>query len=264
MRTFISLLLIFALSSISRAQISAEATYNFSGIYTYLPSVGNKFYIMDVAQSQCRIYNTDHSLWKTISISVPANNWLYDIKYVSEGLFTGDNGLCLAYIYYNYNETGQYYTYHACIIRENGTQLLDIPGCQYIMVQKLVDGSTKLLAYIYDYAVWPTTVQTKVYNLPGSLNTHQFTAQAGIPLQPAFPNPAGHRLTLPWLLPEHIVNATLRIQDASGRELRKMALNGSSGQMQLDVSGWPGGQYVYFIESGNYRTSAGKFVLTKP
>ncbi|MCE1200519.1 MAG: T9SS type A sorting domain-containing protein [Bacteroidia bacterium] len=260
----IAAFLLIAASSLVSAQINPEASYNYSGIYTYLPSVGNKFYIMDVSLSQCRIYNADHSLWKTINLSVPANNWLYDIKFVSEGLFTTDNGLCLAYIYYSYNDVGQYYTYTAKVVRENGTQLLSIPGCQYLIVQKLANGSSKLLAYVYDYSVFPVSVQTKVYSLPGSLVTNQFPNTAEIPLQQAFPNPAGHSLTLPWVLPENISKANLHIQDAAGRSLRTMELNNSSGQLQIDVSGWPGGQYLYYIESGKFRTAGGKFTVAKP
>lgn len=247
-----------------RAQIISEATYNYSGLYTYLPSVGNKFYIMDVPQSQCRIYNLDHSLWKTINLWVPANNWLYDIKFVSEGLFTTDNSLCLAYIYYNYNENGQYYTYTARVVRENGTQLLNIPGCQYLLLQTMANGSTKLLAYVYDYSVWPTTVQTKVYSLPGTLVTYQPDNQPLVSAMQAFPNPASHSITLPWMLPENVNKAYLYIQNVSGRTLQSIALNGSSGQLQLDVSGWPGGQYIYYVQSADYRTASVRFVLAKP
>ncbi|MBK9291899.1 MAG: hypothetical protein IPM52_09770 [Bacteroidetes bacterium] len=247
-----------------RSQITSEASYNHSGIYTFLPSAGNKFYVMDVTQSQCRIYNTDHSLWKTINLSVPANNWLYDIKYVTEGLFTNDNSLCLAYIYYNYNETGQYYTYTARVVRENGTQLLNIPGCQYLLVQSLANGSTKLLAYVFDYSVFPYTVQTKVYHLPGSL----LTGGPEIPDLPgiaqAFPNPAGQYLNLPWVLPEQLSKANLHICDAGGRVLKTVELTGNSGQLQLKLAGWPGGQYFYYIENGSYRTASGRFTLVKP
>ena len=263
-KNIIAALLFFTANLSVSAQINPEATYNYSGIYTFLPSAGNKIYIMDVPQSQCRIYNTDHSLWKTINLSIPANNWLYDIKFVSEGLFTADNGLCLAYIYYSYNETGQYYSYTAKIIRENGTQLLSIPGCQYLIVQTLANGSTKLLAYIYDYSVWPVTVQTKVYSLPGSLITGQNSKTAQIPQQQAFPNPAGHSISLPWVLPEKISRANLFIHDAAGRTHKKLELIGSSGQIQIDVSGWPDGQYVYFIESEHYRTAGGRFTVVKP
>lgn len=93
--------------NIAFAQISPEYTYNYSAAYTNLRYSGDKLFIMDVPENQCRIYNMDHSLWKTINLSVPANHYLYDIRYVSEGLFTDDERLSLAYIYYSYDTNTQ-------------------------------------------------------------------------------------------------------------------------------------------------------------
>ena len=153
------------------SQIVHESTYNFSGTYTRLANSGDKFFIMDVGTNQCRIYNTDHSLWKTIDLPVPANNYLYDIRYVSENLFTLDNSLCLAYVYYHYDELNQYYTFHAKVIKENSSELISIPGCQHFNIHNLTETGTKMLAYAYDYSLFPYTIQTHAFNLPGHLIT---------------------------------------------------------------------------------------------
>src|SRR5690606_31307891 len=149
------------------AQITLENTYNYSGTYTHLQHSGDKFFLMDIGQNQCRIYNTDHSLWKTINLNVPAGNYLYDIRYVSENLFTTDNALCLAYVYYYYDEINQYYTFTAKIILENGTELLSIPACQTFSIYTTDNGVTNLLAYSYYYSLLLYTTTTRVYNLPG-------------------------------------------------------------------------------------------------
>ncbi len=150
-------------------QITHEQTYDHSGTYTRLTNSGVKFFVMDVGLNQCRIYNPDHSLWKTINLDMPPDHYLYDIKYVSENLFATDNSLCLAYTYYNYNVAGQYYTFAARIIKEDGTELINIPGCQYLFVHNLEEEGSRLLAYSFDYSVFPYTVQTHAYNLPGSI-----------------------------------------------------------------------------------------------
>ena len=93
----LSLIAAFLLPFLAFGQINLENTYNYSGTYTRLSNSGDKFYIMDVAASQCRVYNANHTLWKTINLTVPSGNYLYDIKYLSENLFTTDNSLCLAY-----------------------------------------------------------------------------------------------------------------------------------------------------------------------
>lgn len=153
------------------SQITLESTYTHSGTYTRLANSGYKFFVMDVGANQCRIFNSNHTPWKTISLQVPANHYLYDIKFVTENLFTTDNSLCLVYIYYNYNTTGQYYTYTAKVIKENGTELLTIPGCQHFYVHTISGGGAKMVAYAYNYAVSPYTIQTHVSDLPGHLLT---------------------------------------------------------------------------------------------
>ncbi len=63
-KMFIAVLML--LSTLTYAQISFEAEYSHSGAFTNLSNSGYKFYVMDVLAEQCRIYNTNHSVWKTI------------------------------------------------------------------------------------------------------------------------------------------------------------------------------------------------------
>lgn len=84
MKRFALLIAIIIIVKLASGQITLESTYNFSGTYTKLANSGYKFYVMDVGVNQCRIYNTDHSLWKTINLSVPNGSYLYDIRYVTE------------------------------------------------------------------------------------------------------------------------------------------------------------------------------------
>lgn len=261
-RSFL-LFVLFAVSA--QAQIVLQASYNHSGTYTHLANAGRKFYIMDVGANQCRIYNLDNSLWKTIPLHIPANHYLYDIKNVSEGLFTSDNSLSLAYIYYNYNEAGQYYTYTTRIIRENGTELLSVPGCQYIFVHSMPDGTAKLLTYSYDYSVWPYTIQTRIYSLPGQLITHIGSAgDDPLPIKAGsvFPNPAaGYEAVVPYHLPEGLNSAVLKLSNMAGKPAGEWVLSGSSGQARIPISMLPSGTYLYVIESGSYRSATGKLIV---
>lgn len=245
-----------------QAQISLESTYNFSGTYTRLSNSGYKFYLMDVGTSQCRIYNTNHTLWKTINLTVPAGNYLYDIRYVSENLFTNDNSLCLAYIYYSYNATGQYYTYNARIVKENGTELLSIPGCQYIYVHNLEGIGTKMIAYCYDYSVSPYTIQSKVYNLPGQLVYAPAEVSEPNPAQAlAFPNPAGDYTTITYFLPSGINSAELKLTDLRGITIRTWKVEAPSGSISLNTAGFPGGIYFYSLNAESYKSENFKLII---
>lgn len=254
--------LLLLLGSMLKAQITFENTYNYSGTYTDLSLSGHKFYLMDVASNQCRIYNTNHSLWKTINLSLPANHYLYDIKYVSENLFSTDNSLCLAYTYYSYDEVNQYYTYTTKIIRENGTELVAIPGCAYVLVYEAPELGTKLQAYVYDYSISPYTVQTQIFNLPGNLVSVESLEPGAILQNPsAFPNPAKGFSTISYKLPTHILSAELQIFDTHGKLIRKLIIDAKANHISLPTMGFPAGIYTYIILADNYRSDAGKLII---
>ena len=255
---------LFLLLSLSykglEAQITLESTYSHSGTYTQLAISGNKFYVMDVGANQCRVYNTNHSLWKTLNLQIPANNYLYDIKYVSEGLFTTDNSLCLAYVYYSYNETGQYYTFTAKVIKENGVTLLTVPGCQYLYVHTLADGSTKLVTYSYNNSVYPSTIETAVYNLPGNyVAQNEFNKEQ----MPAWPNPASDNINIPYQLPGASAEGELLLFDIQGKLLKSFALHQNSGKVSISVSSFPSGTYLYRIQAGEYQSATAKIILNE-
>lgn len=244
------------------AQITLENTYNYSGTYTHLQHSGDKFFLMDIGQNQCRIYHTDHSLWKTINLNVPAGNYLYDIRYVSENLFTTDNSLCLAYVYYYYDETNQYYTFNAKIIRENGTELLSIPGCQTLDIFNTENGAAKLLAYSYDYSLVLYTTTTRVYKLPGQLTGVEMNQedQNETYLRP-FPNTASSRITVPIRLPEGNPGGVVHLMNASGKEIRTYNVSGTQPDLIIPTNDLPAGIYFCTIESGNVPSAAQKIIV---
>ena len=126
-RLFLTLLLIITVNFAS-AQFALEKTYDFSLTASKINETEYKYYLMDVAKSECRIYNLDHSLWKTISISLPADYYLYDIKFVTQKLFNTDSNIELWYSAYNWVPVGNdgYYRYISKVIDEKGNALATI------------------------------------------------------------------------------------------------------------------------------------------
>lgn len=243
-------------------QITFEQQYEHSGTYSALANSGDKFYIMHVGAKQCRIYNTDHTPWKTIPLNVPSGQWLYDIRYLSENLFTADNSLCLAYIYYLYDEPGQYYTFTAKVIKEDGTLLLTIPGCQYIYVHTLSDGSTKMTAYSYDYSLTPYTVQTLVYSLPGQMTS--FDVEENAPnanVLNAFPNPAQSFATIPYELPASEKSGEILLTNAVGKIIKTIPVNDNTSSVTIETTQYPRGIYFYHLQARNWKSQARKLVI---
>ena len=264
-----AMVLVFAslLSSFWQAafgQISLEYAYDYSGTYTSLKHSGDKFFVMDIPASQCRLYNMDHSLWKTIHLPVPEDNYLYDVKYVSEGLFTNDERLALAYVYYSYDTSTQVYTYNARVITESGQELLSIPGCLYLLLYDMSNEGVKLVAYSYDFSVWPETVKTQVYSLPGQHATKAFSpGQRDERMLPAFPNPATTHTIIPYKLPEGVNEGIVVLTDMHGQAVRTFRVDRDLENLRVDTRGFPAGVYVYTLIVRERVISEGKVMVLR-
>ncbi len=244
------------------AQIRLENSYNYSGTYTRLKNSGDKFFIMDVPASQCRIYNMDHSLWKTIHLPVPVNNYLLDIKFVSEGLFTDDDRLAMAYVYYSYNQTTEVYSYNAKVITESGVELLSIPGCLYLHVHNMQNAGYKLVAYSYDFSVWPETVKTHVYSLPGEETTKaDFLHINQVSLAGAYPNPAKDYTIIPYELPAGVAEGKIILSDIRGNTIKTYRVDQHFDHLRVETSGLPAGVYMYTLITGETAVGSRKVVV---
>ena len=86
------ILLLFVITI--NAQVTLDKKYDYSASVIKLETLGYKYYLMDVPLGQCRIYNTDHSLLKTINCNIPSGFYLYDIKFISEKVFEIGRASC--------------------------------------------------------------------------------------------------------------------------------------------------------------------------
>ncbi|HNS17809.1 MAG TPA: T9SS type A sorting domain-containing protein [Bacteroidales bacterium] len=245
------------------AQVNLETIYQVSGALAQLETSGPKYYVMDWTNVQCRIYNMDHSLWKTVTLTVPTGYYLYDIRYVSEHLFNTDDLVELAVTYYYYEEAGQYYIYGSKIVNELGEELATIPGASYFQVYDAGDLGRKFLAYVYDYSVYPYPVQTWVYDLPGEGNSsgiihpdHSFA------LSDPYPNPANSFVNITYHLPAGLTNPELQVIDLQGRILKSYPISRERETYQLDIRMYPKGVYLYRIAANSYFSES--FRLIKP
>ena len=242
-------------------QISLEQSYNYSGTYVRLKDSGDKFYIMDVPARQCRIYHVDHSLWKVVNLNVPTNNFLYDIKFVSEGLFTSDDRLALAYVYYSYNTSTQVYSYNAKVVTESGQELLSIPGGLYLSLHDLGEQGVKLVAYSYNFSVFPETVQTHIYRLPGQDATKVNSQDMAGYSANAFPNPAHAYTSIPYKLPEGVNEGEIKLTDIIGQIIRSYLVDKNFDHLRVVTSDLSAGVYVYSVMADRGIVQTGKFVV---
>lgn len=256
--TSIFFLLILAIS----AQVTLDKKYEHSTSVIKLETLGYKYYLMDVPAGQCRIYNIDHSLYKTINCNVPNGFFLSDIKFISEKLFDTDNGIELLCTYYKYNSSQAYYEYDSKIINEDGSQITFIDGALYNYINKTEENTYKLFSYCYDLSIFPEKVWTNIYNLPGTVVSALYLNNNSPKiLLNAFPNPAVNTVKVAYTLPENVSDGVLHILDNMGREINKYVVDSHTKHLALDVTNFTSGVYHYFIEYQNTKTPSKKLII---
>lgn len=245
--SLVSAMLLLALLP-GKAQVTLEQVYNYSLTSTKINQTDYKYFLMDVAKSECRIYNPDHTLYKTISIKLTSNYYLYDIKFVTENLFNNDSKTELWYSAYEWVSTGTdtgYYRYLSGIIDENGNEIASVTGGAAAYIISAGDKLYKLAVYAYDNSSWPGSVKTYLYNIPGQ-STASFHVSAI--LSDPYPNPASGYINLP--VSGDSGESTLQVFSIRGQLITEKKISGGSAY-RLDTGPLAPGIYSYrFIRQG--------------
>ncbi len=241
---------------------SLEYTYPVSASICCLEKSGDKYFSMDVTNKQCRIYNLDHTLFKTINLTVPADYYLYNILYVSEHTFNQDDLIELAYIYskYNLTETSYYYSYETRVINENGVEMLKVPGAGHTEILETENNGRKFLVYVYDFYQIPASTQTKVYSLPESpLKSGPIRQQHK--LGNPWPNPSRGMVNIPVKIPPGAGPGELILYNIHGQEVMRHPVNGDEELIVMPGGTLIPGTYVYKLKSGNTESPGKKISI---
>jgi hypothetical protein len=224
---------LFTSSVFNANDLSFENLYESTITRTILENSGEKYYTSKYPLNQeVKIYNSDHSLWKTIATPVPNENFkIVWIKNLSENKINSDNLIELSYTFYhNIENVGSFYD--SKVVTENGNILLTIQGSNDIFVSELPELPNKLISFFGGMQV--TIGSSKVYSL-GALNITNFT-KTNISIAP---NPAKNEFEI--LSKNAIVEVT--IFDAIGKlVLTKKAPNVTKIEVQNLSNG------IYFVK----------------
>lgn len=138
-----------------------ENTYNYGNLKRIkLENSGEKYYLLDKVNNNAKIYNQNHSLWKTVSLPKPSSAIYTNIDVISETQMNPD---ALLEIGYSYSTTANNITqYEAKIVNENNLVLLTIPNSSRLQISSLEGLQDKLIAENINNYVYGTSV----YNLP--------------------------------------------------------------------------------------------------
>lgn len=246
-KTLVLLAMIFMVNGLY-AQLTLEHTYNYSGTLTELSDNEFKYFVQDVPLKQCRIYNEDHTLFKTINLNVPSGYYLFDTKFVTKHLFNSDDYVEVLFMYQKTMQVEgvTVYYYGLKVINELGTVLLNLPDAGHAEIKEGSDGK-KLLTYKYIYSTGYYLVYTNVYALGETVKSAPAEAEkSGINI---YPNPASDMLTLTIDPEENIKKAEVLITDMSGKQLIKKPIGQGENTTSIETGWMSPGTYVLSLIS---------------
>ena len=263
-RILLFVLLILLTGSLLKGQISLEHSYTTNQLtYTNLKYSGEKYYLLDAENFKIKIYNLDHSLFKSLDIPVAYDGFTpTSIYHLSEGLFTNDNKLSFLTIFSNTSNGSM--QYKARISDENNTILAEIDDCSYGLPIQTKEEGAKLICYINNANY---SQSSKVYSLPGSVemkieNFKNNTAKE-ITLSKAYPNPSNGITVINYKLPNNEYSGIMEIYNIKGQLVRKYNVDKTFSSLHVSSAGLTSGVYNYILKTQTSISQAKQFVITK-
>lgn len=233
------------------AQVSPEHTYDGNAYFTNLSISGPHYYVLENPGPKVNIYNTEHTLWKSIDLDVPTGWTAYWTGLLSEMLFSLDGQLGLFYSYYESPSMN----YQGRVILEDGTILATIDGATSAYIVNTGENESKLLVFCSTGG----NTTTKVYSVPGHLTGEKTPPMEILPDNP-FPNPVSEMIFVPVSLPDGHKEGNIKICNISGITVREFPVQRNEGLKSLNLSDMAPGVYFYQVVSGDYRSETKKFI----
>lgn len=290
MRLFLILSLSFILANSITAQISLENIYNYN--YTqgsvapmdvaHLESAGKK-YVVHKSAWEVKIYNLNHSIYKTINIATlnlidtnAYDEYYNGVFYVKEGLFDQDAEVEFMFMIDAYNSSNSTDTIITAIINETGSFLFKQGGVRPVY------RSTDVLASIFNTdndgtkmiladASYPST-SSYVYSLAGTLSCDPCgsvtgfrspnTTESSFEMQNS-PNPAQNYTNIHYQLPENTEEAVLSIYSINGILLQEYTIDQQFDHLRISTKELPNGTYLYSIRTDKGELQSKKMLVVK-
>ncbi len=257
MKRVIFLLIFGAIILHAKAQITLEHTYitgaNPSLGLINLSISGYKYAYYDSGSKQVKIYNLDHTLWKSISLVVPGGASVGNI-YIAEELFDTDANVEVAFgVTFNNTNT--------VIIRsELGSNLFSFTNRQSMKIIDSGANGWKMILISYVNGSW----NEEVYSLPGTgmpmrINSNSNEVPSGLSLK-VFPNPASSTLQLNYQLLEQHKNIECSIINNLGQEIILVPLEANLNVASIDISNLASGNYIVVLKSNGQLLINSSFV----
>ena len=239
-------------ANVVQAQISLEHRYPLS-LEPFKLSTGDvKFAGASNNGQQVVIYNSNHSLYRQVTLGLPAgSSSVYDVNSLSDKLFDATSTLEFVVTYSN-NTTNVYTTR---VYNEAGAVVLNVDSCNFAQPYNLPTG-TKLFCF----GSSGNARFTKIYTLPGTLVTLRAASSSTGLESTAYPNPTTGMIVLPYELQSGQI-ATLEIMDMTGRIVKSYNVGSAFKDLLVQAGELRSGSYVYRLVTSTGPTVGKKFTV---
>jgi hypothetical protein len=265
MKKIINLVAFVLLTSNLFAQITLEHSYpngKWETSIVELSNSGMKYQWVDVSIGELKLYNLDHSLFKSMTFPVLANVTSTEVAYVSETTFDLDASVEFLVSYIDDNNWMNSVTK---IIDESGALILNAPSetpsiNTYDGIHGAIfntpSGTKMILDNHSDNAA-------KVYNLPGTLiaTAIKFPDIINNNFLKTYPNPAGNYIYLAYTFPSNITEAQVSIYNIKGEVVRTYTIDNNYKELLIDTQEFSNGTYLCQIQSSGRKIASTKFIV---
>lgn len=241
-------------SQISNAPINLEHTFDgnvgHNGVFI-IPSIDYYTYV-NTATNQVRLYNEDYSLYRSITITPPADYSIGSVSNFSKNIATVDNKVTFLVSFYNVDltSTNSYTTLR--LYDENGTLIKDFGYSHNFGAgfHKISNNKCRLLIIRYKMPS-PITYETEIYSLSGTFTNVGNIQKNAISLPP-YPNPASTIITLPYQIKQG-ETSVMHIYNTNGQLIETKQTDFVFDKVLLNVSTYTKGMYIYEVNGVSNR-----------
>ena len=289
MKKHILLLVVILLSEFnSHAQMTLAHTYvGWDPIVVNFTNYGKKYAILSDSAT-LKLYNINHTLWKTIALPVLPNypvGYLYVTRFFLNGNFANSNSSLISDNLFNSDTLieviGHYFipgTQNGVmvVVNENGVIVDSVSNVSYTHMANVKIQNTEpnkfVLAVPINTAI-NNQIETNIYNLPGTIPCETCGGPLAIQkteepqnfgtVSDPIPNPTSGNTKIEYMLPLYVQSGEIDMYDTEGRIVRKYKVTTANTSISIDASELSAGTYYYHLKAGESFTTAKKMLVIK-
>ncbi len=227
--------------------LTQEQAYNGAAVRTLLDVSGEKYYTF--TENEIQLYNSNHSLWKAVSLPLPENYYVNSISHLSERQIDQDDQLEIGYIT-SETEFLEFPVRQGRVSRENGDLLLSVPHATFLYLDQINGLEDKLIAVINQQPMMTTNTGGEVYSIDDTMAVVGFAGNEVV----LYPNPVSSVL--------HFQGTAPIVEVGIYNVLGELVLQQSGNDLkQIPMDGLPAGSYMVCLTDSNRVKSFRKIMV---